>query len=94
MASIIAIWAMLEIINKLKQKGLNSYILLTLGMLIVAIINSLIYYTAATLINGMPENMLQLLLTSIIGKIIALLCAVGTFYLMNKLEKQDKNNLQ
>ena len=92
-ASIIAIWAMLEIINKLKQKGLNPYILLTLGMLIVAIINSSIYYTAATLINGMPENMLQLLLTSFIGKTIALLCAVGTFYLMNKLEKQDKNNL-
>ena len=87
-ASIIAIWAMLEIIAKLKQKGLNQYVLLVLGMFIVSIINSGIYYTSVTLINGVPENILQLLLTSFIGKMIALICSLGTFFLMNKIEKQ------
>lgn len=93
-ASLIAIFIMLEIIYKLKQKGLNQYVLLILGMLIVAIINSSIYYTASTLINGIPENILQLLLTSLIGKIIALLCSLGTFYLMNRLEKNKDNSFK
>ena len=87
-ASIIAIWIMLEISQKLQQKGLNQYVILVLGMLIAAIVNSSIYYTASTLINGVPENILLLLQTSVIGKLIALACSLGTFFLMNKIEKQ------
>lgn len=86
-ASAIAIWIMLEISQKLQQKKVNQYVILVLGMLIAAIINSSIYYTATTLIHGAPENILQLLLTSFIGKMIALVCSLGTFWLMNKLEK-------
>lgn len=90
-ASLIAIWAMIEIINYLKKKNANEYILLILGMLIVTFINSLIYYPLATIINQVPENIIQLSMTSIIGKLIAVVLGILAFYLMNKIEKVIKN---
>lgn len=87
-ASLIAVWIMLEILNKLKTKNTNEYVLLIVGMIVVSLINSAIYYTLATLINGTPENILSLLLTSFIGKTIALLCSLGSLFLMNKIEKR------
>lgn len=86
-ASLIAIWIMLEVLNKLKQKKINEYILLIIGMVVAALINSLIYYSIATMLNGTPENILSLLLTSFIGKTIALACSIGALYLTNKIEK-------
>lgn len=90
-ASLIAIWAMIEIINYLKKKNANEYILLILGMLIVTFINSLIYYPLATIINKVPENIIQLSITSIMGKLIAVVWGILAFYLMNKIEKVIKN---
>jgi hypothetical protein len=56
-------------------------------MIIVSLINSAIYYTLSTWINGTPENILSLLLTSFIGKTIALICSLGALFLINKIEK-------
>ena len=86
-ASLISIWLMLEILNKLKSKNLSEYVLLIIGMLIVSVVNSLIYYSIVTWINGAPENILILVLTSFIGKFIALICSIGALYLTNKIEK-------
>lgn len=86
-ASLIAMSVMLEILNKLKKKNFNEYFLLIIAMLIVSLLNSLIYYTIVTWINGAPENIITLLLTSFIGKAIALICALGALYLTNKIEK-------
>lgn len=86
-ASLIAVWIMLEVLNRLKKKNINDYVLLIVGMLIVSLVNSLIYYSIATWINGTPENILTLLLTSFIGKTIALACSIGALYLTNKIEK-------
>ena len=85
-ASLIAVWIMLEILNRLKKKNINDYVLLIVGMLIVSLVNSLIYYSIATWINGTPENIFTLLLTSFIGKTIALACSIGALYLTNKIE--------
>lgn len=86
-ASLIAVWIMLEVLNRLKKKNINDYVLLIVGMLIVSLVNSLIYYSIVTWINGTPENILTLLLTSFIGKVIALACSIGALYLTNKIEK-------
>ena len=86
-ASLIAVWIMLEVLNRLKKKNINDYVLLIVGMLIVSLVNSLIYYSIATWINGTPENILTLLFTSFIGKVIALACSIGALYLTNKIEK-------
>lgn len=83
-ASLIAICITLEILAKLKNK--NKYLLLVVGMVLLATINSIIYYPLVTWINGVPENILDLLLTSFIGKMIALICSLGTMCLTTKIE--------
>ena len=98
-ASLIAVWGALEIMNILKQKNTNEYILLIFGMLLISTINSLIYYSIVTWINGVPENILSLLLTSFTGKMIALICSIGALFLTNKIEKviqkhSQKNQVQ
>ena len=85
-ATVITIWIMLEVLFKWKQKNINQYIILLVGMLIVTVVNSSIYYTAVTIINGAPENIWNLMLGSIIGKIIAVLCSLGVLYLSNKID--------
>ena len=92
-ASVIAVVIMLEILDKIKNKT-NNYVLLVVGILIATIIDTLIYYPLSMLIYGMPSNILILLLTSFIGKIIALLCALLTLFLLKlydkKHQKQEK----
>ena len=93
-ASLIAVWVALEIMNILKQKNTNEYILLISGMLLISSINSLIYYSIVTWINGAPENILSLLLTSFTGKMIALICSIGALFLTNKIEKVIQKHSQ
>ena len=91
-ASVISIVVMLEILDKIKNKT-NSYVLLIVGIVIVAVLDTLIYYPLATLINGVPNNMLILLLTSILGKTLALGCGLIALFFMNKIEnKKPKQN--
>ena len=93
-ASLISAWVMLEILDKMKNKNINQYIILIAGMLIISVVNSAIYYSIATWINGAPENILVLLFTSFVGKVIALGCSVGTFYLTSKIEKVIEKHSQ
>lgn len=93
-SSLIGVWIMIEVLSRLKEKNINEYWLLLIGMFIVSLVNSLIYYSIATSINGTPENILTLLLASFIGKIIALICSIGAFYLTNKLEQFMQNRSQ
>ena len=88
LASIVAVIAMLELLEKLKTK-INQYGLLVIGILLATIINTLIYFPASLLLNGMPTNIGLMLLTSFIGKILALLCAIIAFRLINKLNSKN-----
>jgi hypothetical protein len=63
-------------------------------MLLISTINSLIYYSIVTWINGVPENILSLLLTSFTGKMIALICSIGALFLTNKIEKVIQKHSQ
>lgn len=87
LASIVAIIAMLELLEKLKTK-INQYGLLVIGILVATIIDTLIYFPASLLFNGMPTNIGLMLLTSFIGKILAILCSILTLKLINKYDKQ------
>ena len=94
-ASVIALFVMIETINKIKHK-FNNYWVMLIGILITIIIDSALYYPLATLINGAPESILSLVLTSFIGKAIALLFSLLTLYFINKYEAKhlNKNNNQ
>ena len=85
-ASLIAVWLMIECLDYLKKKNINSYLLLIFGMVVATFVNSVIYYPLATLINSVPDNMLQLLLASVIGKLISIILGLFVFYLINKVE--------
>ncbi len=86
-ASIISVFVMIEVVDKLKKKNINQYVSLILGMLIITLVNSVIYYPLALLINGTPSNILILLLTSVVGKLISVAFALISLLLMNKVEK-------
>lgn len=88
-ASVIAICIMIEILSKLKDKNINQYVFVLIGMLIITIINSIVYYPLATLINGTPSNIWTLLLTSLIGKIIAIGCGLLTLFFISKIENHS-----
>lgn len=87
-ASLVAIWIMLIILDKLKNK--NCYFLTIIGILIATIINSGIYYPLSLLINGVPNNIGALLLSSLIGKVFAMGLALVTMFLLNKLDSKKE----
>lgn len=91
LASIIGVIVMLEILNKIKSK-FNQYILSLFGILIISIINTAIYSPLSTLINGTPANIGTLLLTSIIGKLFALIISLLVLWIINKINKPKTNN--
>lgn len=91
LASIIGVIVMLEILDKIKGK-FNQYILCLFGILIISIINTGIYSPLTTLINGTPANIGTLLLTSIIGKLFALIISLFVLWIINKINKPKTNN--
>lgn len=86
-ASLIAIYTMIELLHLLKNK-VNQYLLLLIGIIIATVINTIIYYPLITLINGTPNNILILTITSIIGKSIATLYAIFSLWLLNNYDKK------
>ncbi len=86
-ASVVAIIVMIELLDKLKNKT-NNYVLLIVGIVVVTVINSGIYYPLSSLVIGVPANMGVLLVTSLIGKAIALVCGLITLYLINLYENK------
>lgn len=86
-ASVISIAVMLEIVDRMKKKNINQYVLLVVGMILITFINSIIYYPIVTLINGTPANILPMLLASVLGKLLSVGLGALTLLLMNKIEK-------
>ncbi len=90
-ASTIAIIVMVEVLSRLIKK-LNPYVLMILGIVIATLINSIIYYPVSMIISGTPANIGILLLTSLIGKGLALGMAVFTLWLINVVDSKTKEN--
>lgn len=90
LASVIAIFIMIKILEKIKNK-INHYATVIVGITTVSIIDTLIYYSMAILIYGMPSNMSIYILTSFIGKLIALICGLLTLRLFNLINSVKKS---
>jgi len=86
LASVVAIIVMLEIFSRLLTK--NSYLFLCFGVFVANVINSLIYYPFNLIINDVPANLGKIVLASIIGKVIALVCAILTLWIFNKIDNK------
>ena len=86
-ATIVAIVILIELLEKIKGK-LNQYLLLLISMILVSFVNTLIYYSVVIALNNPVSNISQLLLTSLLGKCIAIACCFLPFYLINKIHKE------
>lgn len=89
-ATVIAISVMLEILERIKQK--NVYLVTIIGMIIAMVLNSGIYFPLVLHINGTPNNIGILLLSSFIGKIYATLLSLLTLFLLNIIDKNRKTD--
>lgn len=89
-SSVITVIAMIEILKKLKGKC-SDYVLIIIGITIATVINTGIYFPVITLLMGTPNNILSLTLASFIGKMIAMLCALLTYFLINLYDKKYCN---
>ena len=88
-ATSISIVILIELLEKVKRK-INPYLLLLLSMTLVSIINTVIYCGLVDLVSNPVSDVFELLLTSFIGKIIAILSSVIPYYLINKIYKEEK----
>lgn len=81
---------MIEIISKLKEKGMNNYFIIAIGSLFSIIINTVIYYGILTILKGSTNTLLSLILTSYIGKAIGLACSLLAYYLLTKYDNRKQ----
>ena len=89
-SSIIVIGLLIETIEFLRNKTRfkNQYLLTIVGLLIATLINTPIFYTFECIVNGTPDNILELVLTSYLGKLLAMIFALLTLYLINLYDKK------
>lgn len=89
-SSIIVIVLLIETIEFLRNKTRfkNQYLLTIVGLLIATLINTPIFYTFECIVNGTPDNILELVLTSYLGKLLAMIFALLTLYLINLYDKK------
>lgn len=89
-ASVIVVFALIETIELLRNKTKlkNQYILLVVGMLIGTMINTPIYYTFQSLVNGRIENITELVITSYLGKAMTIIFALIGLYFLNAYDKK------
>ncbi len=84
-ASIITIVAVVEVLERLKGK-LSSYVLMLVGICFATIINTGIYYPLTALAT--EGNIGELVITSVLGKMLAMGVAVLTLYIINVEDKR------
>ena len=87
-SSLIAAFLAIYLIDKLKNKY-NEYILLSLGIIIISVVNSSIYYPLSQIIYGATSGVNEYLLASYIGKIISIGFSVISLFILNKLERKN-----
>ena len=89
--TIAGVWLMLLVYQKLKDKKVNVYAIIYIGILVACLINSNIYYGFVALSRlRFIENSFYLLLGSFIGKIFCVHLAFLSYYAYHKWLK--KNN--
>ena len=94
-ASLIAIIATLELLNFLDKLKINKYLNTVIALCLATVINSLIYYGFSCLIYGVPDNFLNLLTASLIGKLLSIIIAMASFFVYNYVLKwKNKKNTE
>ena len=88
-SSVICVVIILELLDLFTKKKIikYQYILLSIGMVIATLLNSPIYYTLASLVFRQNDNLLNLTISSLIGKAFAIIMALTTLFLLRIIDK-------
>ena len=79
------VWLMLFIFEKLKKRGVNNYINISLGILIASIVNTSIYYIFTIITTKSVNNLGYMLAGSYIGKVFCILLCLCSFFVSTRL---------
>ena len=86
-SSSVAVIVAVEVVDRLK-KQCGPYVCMAVGVAIITVINSGIYYPVTALINGATEAIWIYILTSFAGKGIALVYSLVTLKILNMLKSK------
>jgi hypothetical protein len=86
-ASAIAVIAAIETVQRMKEKY-NQYVCMALGIGIITIVNSTIYYSATAILRGATDNIWLYFSTAFAGKGIALIYSLVALKVLNLLQKK------
>ena len=89
LSSSIAVVVTVEFINKLKNKC-SPYVCMILGIGIVAIVRSGIYYPVTAVINGTTKNLWDYVFSSFTGNGVALVYGLLALKILNRLKKKNR----
>lgn len=99
LATIIATLLTIELLSIIeKHKKVNRYLLMVFAIVLSSIVNSSIYYLLSGFTAELKVNeIFTLILTSLIGKTIGLMCSLLMMFIINSIDKkienkQEKNN--
>lgn len=86
-ASVIAVVVAIEVVRRLKEKC-NPYVCMALGVGIITVINSSIYYSVTVAFRGAADQMWLYISTSFAGKGVALVYSLIALKILNLLQKK------
>ena len=87
-ASVIAVIAAVETVHRLREKC-NPYVCMAVGIGLITVINSTIYYTATAFLRDAGENIWMYIGTSFAGKAVALVYSLIALKILNLLQKKN-----
>ncbi len=81
----LAVWLSLWVCQILKDKNIPNLLIIMLGIFLISVINSLIYYGLFALVSGgMSENFISVLISSYIGKFVSLFASMFVWFVVEK----------
>lgn len=99
-STLIVVIIMLEVLDKVKHKIKNEYVLLVLGMAFAALLNTPLYYTFYSIIHQVKGNIPQLVSTSFLGKLVCIgfgclsLLGINTWDKYTEKRQQKKDSVE
>ena len=92
MATLVALLIALKLFEILENKKVNIFINIAIVILIASLINSTIYFGCVTIINGVYDNFISMLIGSYIGKTMCLILSLITYLIISKYNYKKLNN--
>ena len=83
--TIVGVWVMIWVVIKLRNKNVNSYIIIPIAIITSGLIHSVIYYGGISLINwSIDDRAVAMILGALIGKAVCIGLSVFCYFINQK----------